>query len=95
MRVRSPKTEYHADGATREVPIFPEIYDLLLAVFEQVEPGTERALSDFRTGYNPHTQFKRIITRAGLTPWPRLWHNLRASRQSELASQYPVHTVCS
>lgn len=95
MRVRSPKTEHHEDGAIREVPIFPEIHDHLLAVFEQVEPGTERVLSEFRVGYNPHTQFKRIIERAGLKSWPKVWHNLRATLQSELASQFPVHTVCS
>ena len=27
---------------------------------------------------------ERAIIRAGLTPWPRLWHNLRACRQTDL-----------
>jgi hypothetical protein len=40
-------------------------------------------------------QFERIIRRAGLTPWPRVFHNLRASRQTELAAEYPLHVVCS
>jgi len=39
------------------------------------------------------TQFGRIIVRAGLEPWPRLFHNLRASRETELAQEYPVHVV--
>ena len=29
-----------------------------------------------------------------MKPWPRLWHNLRASRQTELADQFPAHVVC-
>ena len=36
----------------------------------------------------------RITKRAGLQSWPRLFHNMRASRQTELASEYPLHVVC-
>ena len=36
----------------------------------------------------------RIIFAAGLTPWPKLFHNLRASRQTELAQHFPEHVVC-
>ncbi len=32
----------------------------------------------------------RIIKRAGLKPW----HNLQATRQTELADQFPAHVVC-
>jgi hypothetical protein len=42
---------------------------------------------------NLRTQFGRIIKRAGLEPWPRLFHALRASRETELAAEYPVHVV--
>jgi hypothetical protein len=43
---------------------------------------------------NLRTQFLRVIKRAGLTPWPRLFHNLRASRQTELTDRFPLHVVC-
>ena len=43
---------------------------------------------------NLRTQFERIIKRAGLKPWPKLFHNLRATRQTELAEQFPMHVVC-
>ena len=33
------------------------------------------------------------MKRAGLEPWPRLFHNLRASRETELAEQFPLHVV--
>jgi hypothetical protein len=44
---------------------------------------------------NLRTQLQRIIRKAGLTPWPRLFHNLRATRQTELAEQFPAHVVCA
>jgi hypothetical protein len=37
----------------------------------------------------------RIIHRAGVEPWPRLFHNMRATRQTELTEKFPVHVVCS
>ena len=38
-------------------------------------------------------RFAKIIKRAGLTRWPRLFHALRASRETELAQEYPIHVV--
>ena len=43
---------------------------------------------------NLRTQFERIIARAGLQTWPRLFHNLRASRESKLMREYNLSTVC-
>ncbi len=43
---------------------------------------------------NLRTTFEKIVKRAGLTPWPRLFHNLRSSRQTELAERFPSHVVC-
>ncbi len=40
------------------------------------------------------TQLNRIIKAAGLKPWPKLWHNLRGTRQTELSEHYPAHVVC-
>ena len=64
-------------------------------MFEAAEPGTEYVITRYRDrAMNLRTHFMRIIRRAGLTPWPKLWHNLRASRQTELAEEYPMHVVC-
>ncbi len=49
----------------------------------------------YRQGANLNPHFRRIIKRAGLTPWERTWHNMRASRQTELAATFPLHTVCA
>ena len=44
--------------------------------------------------YNPHTQFVRLIERAGLNPWPKVWQNLRSTRETELLKDFPIHVVC-
>ncbi|HMN40854.1 MAG TPA: hypothetical protein PKE29_08400 [Phycisphaerales bacterium] len=49
----------------------------------------------YREGANLNPHFRRIIKRAGLAAWDRTWHNLRASRQTELAATFPLHTVCA
>jgi hypothetical protein len=41
------------------------------------------------------TQLTKIVRRAGLEPWPKLWQNLRASRETELAETFPLHVVCA
>src|ERR1700722_3759277 len=47
------------------------------------------------TEANLRTQFTKIVERAGLDPWPKIFHNLRASRQTELEDLFPSHVVCA
>jgi hypothetical protein len=42
---------------------------------------------------NLRTTFGKLVKRAGLEPWPRLFHNLRSSRETELLEEFPVHVV--
>jgi hypothetical protein len=44
---------------------------------------------------NLRTRFHKIIERAGLVPWERSFHNLRATRQTELEDRFPSHVVCA
>ena len=37
----------------------------------------------------------RILAKAGLKPWPKLWQNLRSTRRTELARDWPEYVVCS
>jgi len=95
MIVHSCKTEHHAGKAMRVVPLFEELRPHLLACFEAAEVGAEYVVSKHRLGgMNLRTQLERFITRAKLTAWPRLWQNMRASRESELMRQYDLTTVC-
>ena len=94
MLVWSPKTEHHEGKDCRAVPIFPELRPHLVAVFEEAEPGTEHVITRYRqSNSNLRTQFKRILKRAGVKPWPRIFQNLRSSRETELAETFPLHVV--
>ncbi len=96
LTVHSPKTEHHVGGDSRVIPLFPELERPLHECFEQAEPGEEYVITRYRSAAsNLRTQLERIILRAGLTPWPKLWHNMRASRQTELAEQFPIQVVCA
>ena len=93
--VHASKTEHQADGGIRQVPIFPELYPYLRDRFERAEPGTEFVITRYRdANANLRTHLKRIIKRAGLTIWPKLFQNLRSTRETELAQEFPIHVVC-
>ena len=95
LRIPSPKTEHHDGGNARWIPLFPEIAPHLERVFDEAAPGTEWIITRYRDkNANLRTQLKRIIRKAGLEPWPKLFHNLRVTRQTELAQTWPLHIVC-
>jgi integrase len=94
--VSSSKTEHHEGGEGRWVPIFPELRPYLLEALEQAEPGTKHVITKYRSAScNLRTQLLRIIKRAGVTAWPRLFQNLRSTRQTELCEKYAIHLVCA
>lgn len=96
LRVPSPKTEHHAGKGYRIIPLWPELEAELATVFEAARPGAAKIITRYAdSSQNLRTQLLRILKRAGLQPWERLFHNLRASRQTELMSEHPAHVVCS
>jgi integrase len=96
LLVHSPKTEHLEGGAERWVPIFPELRLYLADAFDHAKLGTAFVGTRYRdTNVNLRTQFMGIIRRAGAAPWPKLYQNLRASRETELAAAYPLHVVCA
>jgi hypothetical protein len=44
---------------------------------------------------NLRSEMTRLLRRAGVSGWPRLFHSMRASRQTELQREFPLHVVCS
>ncbi len=102
--VQSPKTEHHPGKASRVIPLFPELRPILADAFDLAPEGAVyvvdermRASSQGKAGWrncNLRTTFEKIVKRAGLTAWPRLFHNMRSSRQTELAECFPSHVVC-
>jgi len=94
MVVFSPKTEHHEGRESRIVPIFPELRPFLEEAWDSADLGAEYLLKELRTHANLGTRMVKIIQRAGLKRWPRVFHNLRASRQTELENVFPTHVVC-
>ena len=62
--------------------------------FDRAQPGALNLITRYRdTNANLRTQFGRILRRAGVKQWPRLFQILRASRETELAERFPLHVV--
>jgi integrase len=96
FHVHAPKQEHLEGGGERWVPIFPELRPYLEAAFERAPVGAVHVINRCRDGsVNLRTQLHRIIKRAGLVPWEKVFHNLRATRQTELAAEFPLHVVCA
>jgi integrase len=101
LTIHSPKTEHHEGKGTRDIPLFSELRPHLEALWDDAKPGidcplTAHVITRYRDpNQNLRTQLKRIIGRAGLKPWPKLFHNLRASRATELANEYPAHVAAA
>ncbi|VTS00497.1 integrase family protein : Phage integrase family protein OS=Rhodopirellula maiorica SM1 GN=RMSM_04392 PE=4 SV=1: Phage_integrase [Tuwongella immobilis] len=95
--LESPKT------GIRTIPIFPLLRPHLEAAWDATPEGTEFVMpEDFRqraagadgwAGANLRTTLAKVVRRAGLTPWPRIWHALRASCESDLAANFPLAVV--
>ncbi len=95
LLVRSSKAERYAGGESRTLPLFPELLAPLREVFEAAKPGEVYVLPELRhrVGGAVRNLLERAIRRAGLEQWPRLWHNLRASRQTEIENRFATHVV--
>jgi integrase len=92
--IHSPKTERHGKPY-RTMPLFPELRTYLETAFDEAPEGTIYVIRNYRdaTNANLRTQLLRILKRAGVVAWERLFHNLRASRQTELVDQFPAKVV--
>ena len=96
LTVPSPKTEHHEGKAERVIPIFPELRPHLEEAYELAPEGAEFIVTRYRDPtQNLRTTFEKIIRRAGLEPWPKLFQNLRSTRETELAEEFPTHVVCA
>ena len=93
IHVHAPKTEHHADGGDRVIPMFTELKPLLWDVWVQAPKGSVHVIEHDRNHKNLGTKLGRIIRLAGLKVWPKVWHNLRATRCTELERAFPGHVV--
>lgn len=105
MVIHSPKTEHIPTKGRRVMPIFPEVRRFLESARrdgEYVIAGAwgdkTRAKANTDRGWvncNLRSGFTKIVRRAKLAPWPRLFHNLRASCETDLVEVFPLHVVAA
>jgi len=102
--VPSPKTEHHPNGAQRVIPLFPELIEPLRDV-ERTKPAEAiyviskhrcRAdVSDSWADSNLREPMLDILKRAKIKPWPKLFHAMRGSCETDLVQdgKYPLKAV--
>lgn len=96
------------EHARRYIPLFPELQKAFLEYYEDFpENGPELIFASgpdmpkqFRTNntskYNAANILKRAIKKAGVHKWPRLYHNLRSTRETELIHNgFQIKDVCT
>lgn len=107
MTVSSPKTEHLEGREYRVVPIFARFRQFLEDAYELAAPGEVFVVGTKQgDGYreaasggggwanaNLRTTFEKLIRRAALQTWPRLFQNLRASCEMDLMQSHPIHVV--
>lgn len=81
----------------RETPLFPELRPFLEARFRAKDRDPIKVIGRVLCKKtNLRTQMERILERASIKRWPKLFQNLRATRETELVQQgHPVHVVCA
>ncbi len=96
ITIIASKTEHHVGREERETPIFPELKPLLLEARKLASSKARYVITRYRDpASNLRTQFLRILDAAGVAPWPKLFQNLRSTRQTELTEHFPAHVVCA
>jgi len=94
LTVFAPKLEHLPNGGIRIVPMLPELRAILTDAFDAAAEGSVCVVNQYREGkQNLRTHFLRLIRKAGVKPWGRLFQNLRSSLETEWAQDHPVHVV--
>ena len=88
MSIPEPKVEHHEGRGIRSCPIFPELRPILDDAFEIFGDRSEyvvaapqyRAAANTAMGWknsNLRTEMTRLLRRAGVSGWPRLFHSVK------------------
>ena len=107
MPARPPKSEHHPNGASRVAPVFPHLRPHLVDASDRAagagaahvtggvgERGREKSAG--KAGWNAvnlSAPFDKMVARAGLEPWPKSPHNARASPETDLMRDHPIHAA--
>ncbi len=94
MIIPQPKLK-RVGKAHRVTPIFPELATVLQEAWDLAPTGAVYVLPRLRgEAKNLRTTLNKIALRAGVAPWEKPFQNLRSTRATELAEEFPLKTVC-
>jgi integrase len=96
LQVYSPKNKRYEHKRWRFVPLFPEIRGILQDAFDAAPEGATLLFpSQGVTATAVRNRLTRLCLKCGILPWPKLWQNMRSTRETELVDAgYPIHAVC-
>lgn len=100
LTIRALKTEHHEVCGIRFCPSSKSFCPFLQEPFVRAIPGIDVSMiapviSRWRSKkQNLHMAFQKLLIKAAVKSWPKLFHNLRASRQKELLPKFPIADVC-
>lgn len=97
FNVASIKTARTSGRAYRTVPLFPEVELHLRQLFDEAPEGSEFVFTKLRgqSGARITKTLSGLLRRSGIEKWPKLFHNLRATRATELADRFPGHVAAA
>lgn len=93
VRILAPKTEHHVGRGERIIPMTSVIETPLRELYAKSETKRGKVFPWITENSNLATHLHRIIKRAGLSPWPKTWQNLRASGSTDFARTLPAHVA--
>jgi integrase len=82
--VHEKKVEHHPGRGRRVVPIFEVLRPHLERAYRERAPGAVYVVPRARGGANLGTHAKRLVAKAGVEAWPKLFVNLRGSCSDDL-----------
>jgi integrase len=95
IRVLDSKRKRFEAKKWRFPPLFPEVQELLGEAFNSPNADPVYIFKPTTiTATALRNRLERACLRAGVLPWPKLWQNMRSTRETELVDQgYPLHVV--
>lgn len=90
------KTERHATGGFREVPICSALEREVKARLAEIPDDEDELFFDANKSFSFDGAFRTVVKRAGLEKWPKFFQNLRSSRENDwIAMGIPAHVVAA
>jgi hypothetical protein len=75
------------------VPLFPEVEPFLLKALQEATAGQSKIITIYVKTIQSTYSSTEDYQAGSFELWPKPFHNLRASCETELVEKFPVHVV--